>query len=182
MRPISLSLALLLACSSTSTPNPVVDAAADTAKTDGPTCACRDTFNLDKTSRGDTVGLEWLAWKYVPTCSFDADTIDVGTDSRFFAVFADTNGLPGAQLTADVPSSPAPNPSGFRRATLASLGLTAGTPVWVAIKSNPGGIDATLAPFATDGTKTNYTAGGPGSWLTPDSTAAVQSEVRGKCP
>ena len=168
-----------LACSSSPTPI-AADASAD-SKSDAPACSCKDGYNVDKAPTGGTLGMAWLAWRYTATCAFAADTLDIATDAAYFGVFADSGGLPGADLVGEVASNAAADRPGFRRATLPATQLKPGAPVWIAIKANPGGIDSTLAPFAPDGTKANYTAGGPGAWGPTDSSAAIIFEVRGKC-
>lgn len=112
-----------VACSSTP-PSTGLDASID-ASSETAACSCKDSFNVEKSPRGDTVGLEWLAWRYTPTCTFAADTLDIATDATYFGVFADSAGLPGAVRIAQVASTPVPNRVGFRRATFAATTLMA---------------------------------------------------------
>ncbi len=180
MRALRTTLLLTIAaCSSTSVPN-ASDAGVD-SKPDTATCACKDAYNIDKSPTGATLGQAWLAWRYTPTCGFSADTLDIATDAASFAIYADAAGVPGAALVAEVPSNLAADRPGFRRATFTATQLSSSQQVWIAIKANPGGIDSTTAPFASDGAKANYTGGGPGAWGPTDSSAPIIFEVRGKC-
>jgi hypothetical protein len=95
-----------------------------------PAC-CGDFLNQGAPSNNCSQGATWIAWKYVPTCSFPLETLALHTDSGSVAVLSDSNDFPGAVLFQG-PLGP-PDPQGWLTASVSpAVNLVGGQTYWIA--------------------------------------------------
>jgi hypothetical protein len=78
-------------------------------------------------------GAQWIAWQYVPSCSFSVKRLEIHADAGEIALLADAAGKPGASLFQGMLG--APDPKGWIGADLATpVPLLGGQKYWIAEK------------------------------------------------
>ncbi len=95
-----------------------------------PPC-CGDDQNPFPLTHNCFQGATWIAWQYVPTCSFNMTRLEIASDSGSVALLTDQNGKPGAVLFQS-PLSPT-SPVGWLGADASPpVALTGGQVYWIA--------------------------------------------------
>jgi hypothetical protein len=144
------AMAALVACSASgpgadagSEIRPLADAATSTCE------RCGERINAAEAPDKATQSALWLAWAYVPSCSFEATRIAVRSNSRAVGLLGASAAGPDVVLVDETTTEQAPD--GWRVATIPATRLEAGRTYFVALKNTEGGIDSTLAATAKAG-------------------------------
>jgi hypothetical protein len=142
-----------------------------------PTC-CGDNQNDFPPAGNCLQGAQWIAWKYVPSCSFNVTRIELHSDNGNVALLADANDFPGATLF-EGPLG-APDAQGWIGSDVAPpIALTGGATYWLA--ENVG-----VCSTATGGTPPTYygsfnTLAGPWEGPYMDNFNIFTAHIIGEC-
>lgn len=137
----------LVACGTSA---PIISDGGDATVADADAACCNDSVNSSLTPPAASLGYAWTAWKYLPTCSFRATTIELPSDGPAIALLDDASDSPGGVLVAET----ATTKIGAKiRAQFLPLSIVLGKPIWVALKNaKPGSLSGgSSAPFAAAG-------------------------------
>lgn len=95
-----------------------------------PAC-CGDKLNDFPVSNNCSQGAVWIAWKYVPSCSFNVTRLEIHSDKGNVALLDDNNDAPGSTLFQGMLGLPDAN--GWIGADVVPpIALTAGATYWIA--------------------------------------------------
>src|SRR5262249_35528976 len=101
-----------------------------------PAC-CGDNQNPFPPANNCGQGAAWIAWQYIPGCSFNVTRIELHTGPGSVALLADgANGQPGAVLFQGMLGPP--DPMGWEGADVVpKIALTGGQTYWIAEAVGP---------------------------------------------
>jgi hypothetical protein len=95
-----------------------------------PAC-CGDNQNPFPPANNCFQGAAWIAWEYIPACSFNLTRLELHTDQGSVALLDTVNNLPGSTLFQGMLG--APDPQGWEGANVApKIALIGGQKYWIA--------------------------------------------------
>jgi hypothetical protein len=148
--------------------------------TNDPDCGpcCGDQLNPTTPSSSPcTLGATWIAWQYIPSCSFEVTRIELHTTDGSAALLADANDSPGAFLFQGALGIAEAN--GWRGVDVTPpIQVVGGKTYWI-------GEDATYCSVAESGTPYPYYGSfQSGQWNGPYMSAdhAWTARIVGSCP